>query len=749
MRPLLFSFLMLAACSKVTSTPGDPKVSPPLPNGGECDVVDLGSVENCGACGNACPVPPRGAAACVNGACTVGACAAGFADCDRDASNGCEADLSDAAHCGLCTNSCPPAAVGFVSVCETGECKVTCAPGTVRCGEGCAASCERWTWSNPPLTGNNLYAASFWDANVGLVGGDKLLLRTTDGGARWVPVLGNLLDHIETIQFISATHLIAIGFNLLTVGAQSTGMVSDDAGLTWRTLPIQTAAGNMLFDARFEGALGVTGGAGWTGGILLVTTDGGATWAERTPPGAKWVHGVWVRGSKLWAACENGLYTSTDRGLTWSAAQLTGAVSLRGVSFFDDQLGLAVGYGEEIFRTTDGGATWSRVRSGLHDDWLKCASFFDATHAIAVGFGGTVLTSSDAGLTWTKHTPYRQTYFFSAPAIGASAWVVGTRGLVFKSDDFGNTWARQTAGYSASFLGLTFPSATRGYAVGELGGILVTDDGGKTWRVSLGQHDPYALANNMRGVLGNSLRGVHFPTASDGWAVGDAVVDTSGSVIAPAVILHTSNGGASWQLQASGVTASLKAVRFSSVSNGWAVGSGGVILHTVDGGATWTLQSGLGGQTLTDVVALSDTEAWISGSGVLAHTVDSGATWARVGKQVGWLWSVRFADAMHGIAAGTTTDLKTGFELTTNGGQTWTTVRAGPSDLAFAAELGPDGLHGVAVLDDGRILRTADGGLTWALDVHPTFLSLHDVRRAGTSFVVGGEFGAILRGPGS
>lgn len=44
----------------------------------------------------------QGQASCQAGACTIDSCNPGFADCDRDASTGCEADLTDAAHCGSC-----------------------------------------------------------------------------------------------------------------------------------------------------------------------------------------------------------------------------------------------------------------------------------------------------------------------------------------------------------------------------------------------------------------------------------------------------------------------------------------------------------------------------------------------------------------------------------------------------------------------------------------------------------------------
>lgn len=68
--------------------------------------VDLQvDVANCGACANACPVRPNAASSCAAGVCRS-TCLAEFGDCDGDPTNGCEALLSTAAHCGACGRTC-------------------------------------------------------------------------------------------------------------------------------------------------------------------------------------------------------------------------------------------------------------------------------------------------------------------------------------------------------------------------------------------------------------------------------------------------------------------------------------------------------------------------------------------------------------------------------------------------------------------------------------------------------------------
>ncbi|MDB4931062.1 MAG: uncharacterized protein JWM10_3546, partial [Myxococcaceae bacterium] len=75
-----------------------------------CEVGLNGDPAHCGSCAAACEAPSVDephvrALLCTAGACSL-ACEGGWADCDRVAANGCEADLSDSAHCGGCTRQC-------------------------------------------------------------------------------------------------------------------------------------------------------------------------------------------------------------------------------------------------------------------------------------------------------------------------------------------------------------------------------------------------------------------------------------------------------------------------------------------------------------------------------------------------------------------------------------------------------------------------------------------------------------------
>ena len=47
------------------------------------------------------------------------------------------------------------------------------------------------------------------------------------------------------------------------------------------------------------------------------------------------------------------------------------------------------------------------------------------------------------------------------------------------------------------------------------------------------------------------------------------------------------------------------------------------------------------------------------------------------------MYSVRFVDPLHGLAAGTSTNLQGGIFSTGDGGRTWAQWRSGDSDLMF------------------------------------------------------------------
>ena len=91
-----------------------------------CEIDGRLDEANCGGCGVICQLD-HASAECLNGDCLLDTCDAGFADCNADAADGCEAELAnDPAHCGGCDQACLyPHAEGLCNdgVCSMGECQ--------------------------------------------------------------------------------------------------------------------------------------------------------------------------------------------------------------------------------------------------------------------------------------------------------------------------------------------------------------------------------------------------------------------------------------------------------------------------------------------------------------------------------------------------------------------------------------------------------------------------------------------------
>src|SRR5205823_1655288 len=113
--------------------------------------------------------------------------------------------------------------------------------------------------------------------------------------------------------------------------------------------------------------------------------------------------------------------------------------------------------------------------------------------AVAVGQGGLLLLSKKArGSTWhyvldadlKLPREVRACWDFHAVGgVGQHVWAVGRPGSVMlHSPDLGKTWEVVRTNQTMPLYGVHFRDETHGWAVGELGTILATDDGGKTWQ---------------------------------------------------------------------------------------------------------------------------------------------------------------------------------------------------------------------------------------------------------------------------
>lgn len=87
--------------------------------------------------------------------------------------------------------------------------------------------------------------------------------------------------------------------------------------------------------------------------------------------------------------------------------------------------------------------------------------------------------------------------------------------------------------------------------------------------------------------------------------------------------------GRQWKEQESGIASKwINGIHFIDPKNGWASGGMGTILHTVDGGITWNEQKSNTIERFSKVFFVDANNGWVTGySGTILHTTDGGNLW--------------------------------------------------------------------------------------------------------------------------
>jgi photosystem II stability/assembly factor-like uncharacterized protein len=202
------------------------------------------------------------------------------------------------------------------------------------------------------------------------------------------------------------------------------------------------------------------------------------------------------------------------------------------VSVADDDHAVAVGYHGAAYYTTDGGESWHKGATGT-ERLLYSVSMADSRVGWAVGQSGTILRTGDGGKTWESQPNPKAdegSHLFGVHAVDErTAWVVGEWGTRIRTTDGGSTWEDRSLTidlHHPMFVWLTLedqdrvrrgekvyedvglnnvfclhPPSRRCWTIGEFGYIFHSDDRGETWQrgeiVGDVAIDPIPFAHNQ------------------------------------------------------------------------------------------------------------------------------------------------------------------------------------------------------------------------------------------------------------
>ncbi|HVT71557.1 MAG TPA: YCF48-related protein [Lacunisphaera sp.] len=258
-------------------------------------------------------------------------------------------------------------------------------------------------------------------------------------------------------------------------------------------------------------------------------------------------------------------------------------------------------------------------------------------------------------------------------------------------------------------------------AVGDHGDIVVSADQGRIWRQSLAP--THAL-----------LTGVCFAGAKQGWAVGHQ-----------GVILHTSDGGDTWERQddRKHLDDVHLDVLFRDEHHGFVVGAYGKFLVTADGGRSWTAGHPTADEVhYNRITAGPDGALYLSGeSGTTLISRDDGATWTKA--------DVPYDGSLFGVlplgdGRLLTYGLRGHVLRSDDRGATWSEVPLGSTVLIMAGRRLADG-RTVLAGQGGNFFVSRDGGRSFTnrrpAEIESSIADL--IGTADGAVVTVGEAGAV------
>jgi photosystem II stability/assembly factor-like uncharacterized protein len=389
-----------------------------------------------------------------------------------------------------------------------------------------------------------------------------------------------------------------------------------------------------------------------------------------------------------------------------------GGNAARAMQFVDAQTAWRVGDAGDIFKSVDGGLSWTRQPSGVDAD-LHALQFLDTQRGFVLGQDGTLLWTADGGASWQRRAaPLPQVNpQLQLRVLDAQRLLLLDRYSFWVSENAGLDWQRVER---------------RPDAVGPAGTVW-TEEHGRVYRArSLGRqpelvltlaHEDYMfqyaaqlLVLDEQQILVNAV-GERYDI-KQGW-------------MRKNMLWRSRDGGQSWQkIVPSGIFSPswlwewLKFHRLSAGDEVMIASHNGTPYISRDGGARWVamrdeISCCRYGE---DLLALQGQGLLFRRFGEVWLSPDWGLNWQAAepppGRQVAWLELLSLGPQRYLLR-----DNDGQFFLSSDGAQRWQRLAGSAGDRSEAAPAlsFADALHGLRLSAGGELWATGDGGRTWQL----------------------------------
>jgi photosystem II stability/assembly factor-like uncharacterized protein len=475
----------------------------------------------------------------------------------------------------------------------------------------------------------------------------------------------------------------------------------------------------------------------FNGGNVFKSTNGGASWSAVTSGLAisSAVYSLAIdssRPSTLYAGTDRSVFKSTNGGASWSEVNYTSGDAVRALVIDPgNPATLYEGRGQGgIFKSTNGGARWVAVNTGLTTPFVQSLAIDPSNPATLYagtayydneGYGRGIFKTTNGGASWSAVNS-------GLPAVDVRTVVIdpgnpatlyaGTPRGVYKSTNGGASWSAVNSGLAATLVQsvVTDPSSPSTLYAGTVtSGIFKSTDGGVSW----------SEANS--GLTVPAVRALAIDPSNPATLYAGTYFDSSYR----GTIFKSTNGGASWSKVNSGreVFAGLSsatpvnaiAIDPSNPATVYVGTYGGeVVFKSTNGGASWSgIKSGLFTNNVYSLAIDPSNPATLYAgseySGVFKST-DGGASWRGINSGLSTantVYSIAIdASAPATLYAGS---YGGGVFKSTNGGASWSAVNSGlTATKVYSVVIDPSSpatLH--AGTSDG-VFKSTDGGASWS-----------------------------------
>jgi uncharacterized protein (TIGR03437 family) len=396
-----------------------------------------------------------------------------------------------------------------------------------------------------------------------------------------------------------------------------------------------------------------------------------------------------------------------------------------------------------IFKSSDGGATWTAVNSGLTDLHMSTALAIDPANpnTVYAASASSIVKTVDGGANWTSNNvgleatgfTFNSGSFYTLvvdPSSPGTVYLGGVLGGFYKSVDGAATWHAADNGLSTNpiVLGLAVERAnpanihagTLWGAGFSLGGIFLSPNAGAGWT---------ALTFGLDEVISLAIDASNPATVYAGPSVGTVGFLTGGGVI------KSTDGGATWTSANSGLP-TISGMANGSTTSTWAgvnsfaidpsnpstvyCGPGSKVYKTSDAGGSWTAAD-VGLPASSDILSIAvdptnSTRVYAgTDGGTVFQSLDSGGTWNGLNANLPNVFIQALAinpASPSTLYAGTR---GSGIFVSHDGGTTWTQTNSGLTNLSvLSLAIDPTVPATVYAGTNGSgVFKSLDGGATW------------------------------------